>query len=64
MGLCSDCSKVEGIVKVGPLTICPACAEARIRSLEAVAEDRAREWQRERIRAEELAEKAADHAGN
>ena len=57
MGLCSDCSKAEGVVRVGPLTICPTCAEARIRSLEAVAEERARDWQRERIRAEKLAEK-------
>lgn len=31
---------------------------------DAVAEERAREWQRERIRAEELAEKVASHASN
>lgn len=58
MALCWDCSKAEGVVRVGPLMICPACAEARIRSLEAVAEQRAREWQRERIRAEKLAHMA------
>lgn len=58
MALCSDCSKAEGVVRVGPLTVCPACAEARIRSLEAIAEERARDWQRERIRAEKLAHRA------
>lgn len=59
MALCWDCSKAEGVVRVGPLVVCAICAEARIRSLEAVAEGRARDWQRERIRAEELADKGA-----
>jgi hypothetical protein len=60
MALCSDCSKAEGVVRVGPLTVCPACAEARIRSLEAVAEERARDWQRERIRAEKAQARIAE----
>ena len=37
------------------LIVCPRCAASRIRTLQRIADERAKAWQAERIRAEELA---------
>jgi len=54
--ICCNCGEVEGVVHITKqVLLCAECAALHIRTLGSVAEDRAKSWQTERIRAERLA---------
>jgi hypothetical protein len=55
--ICYNCGEADGAVRPNKRggVLCPDCAALHIRTLGSVAEDRAKSWQAERIRAENLA---------